>query len=125
MDKKKILVIDDEQDFGKMVKLNLEDTGQYTVRIEDKGANAISVTKEFKPDLILLDIVMPDVDGGEVVHQMKKEEELKDIPVVFLTAIVTEGEVDSQRGVIAGYPFIAKPVSVKKLISSIEENLTK
>jgi len=125
MEKKKILVIDDEKNFGEMVKMNLEDTGRYTVKIETKGIKALDTVKEFRPDLILLDVVMPDIDGGSICHQIKSDEELKDIPIVFLTAIVREEEIAPYNGIIAGHPFIAKPVTVEKLIDCIEKNLKK
>jgi CheY-like chemotaxis protein len=120
--RKKILIIDDEESFCKLVKLNLEETGKYEVRTESQSINAISAVKEFKPDLILLDIVMPNVDGGEISHKLRSDDELKNIPIVFLTAIVTEREVRDQNGIIAGRPFLAKPVSVDKLIYCIEQN---
>ena len=121
---KKILVIDDEESFAQMVKLNLEGTKEYEVRIETKGEQALDAAKEFKPDLVLLDIMMPNVDGGEVASRIKSDEDLKNTPVVFVTATVTAGEVDSRGGVIGGYPFISKPVTVEKLVECIEGNLT-
>ncbi|MCD6583951.1 MAG: response regulator [Candidatus Omnitrophica bacterium] len=121
MEKKKILVVDDEESFAQMVKLNLEETGKYEVMVETKGKEVILTAKRFKPDLIFLDIVMPDVDGGEIVQKMKSDEDLKDTPVVFLTALVTEKEVKSQEGVIAGRPFLAKPVTTQQLIEYIEK----
>lgn len=123
MEKKKILLVDDEEAFGRMVKLNLEKTGEYEVKIETKGAQALDSVKEFRPDLILLDIVMPDVDGAEIARQIESEEALKNIPLVFLTAIAKEDEVVSEGGIIGGYPFIAKPVTTEKLIDSIKRNI--
>ena len=127
MRKKKILVIDDEEAFGQMVKLNLEETGEYAVMVETKGAQAFAVTKIFKPDIIFLDIVMPDVDGGEIAHQIESDKELKSIPIVFLTAIIKEDELNSQEGIIAGRPhdFIAKPVTADKLIDCIKKHIKK
>ncbi|MDD5775787.1 MAG: response regulator, partial [Candidatus Omnitrophica bacterium] len=113
---------DDEESFCRMVKLNLEETGKYEVRAESQSVNAIRTVKEFKPDLILLDIVMPNVDGGEISQKLRSDEDLKNIPIVFLTAIVTEREVRDQNGIISGRPFLAKPVPVDKLIYCIEQN---
>ncbi len=120
--KKKILIVDDEESFGKLVKLNLEETGEYEVRVETKGTRAVPVAREFKPDFILLDVVMPDMDGGEIAHQLKEDKELKDIPVGFLTALVSEYEVTPKGDSIAGHPFIAKPVTVGQLIAFIKNN---
>lgn len=63
---KKILIVDDEEDFTKLIKLNLERTGEYEVEIENGGLRGLAAAREFKPDLILLDILMPDMEGGEV-----------------------------------------------------------
>ena len=122
MDKKRILIVDDEKDFTRMVKLNLEETGKYIVRTENIGRQALAAAREFKPHIILLDIVMPDTDGGEIAHNISLDEELSRIPLVFLTAIVKDDEVKSQAGVIGGHTFIAKPVTTDKLIACIEEN---
>jgi len=124
MEKKKILVVDDEESFVKMVKLNLEETGNYEVRIETKGAQAFDSAKEFKPDMILLDVIMPDVDGGEVMRRIKSDNSLKNIPVVFLTAIVEENEIVAEDGIIGGHLFIAKPVTTEKLIDCIQKNIS-
>ena len=123
MEKKKILIVDDEENFTKMVKLNLEETGEYTVKIENNSNNAFMAAKEFKPDLILLDIMMPGMDGGDVASELKTDNVLKDIPVVFLTAIVKEDEMDSQDGSIGGHPFIAKPVSAEDLVKHIKKHI--
>ncbi|HDZ25070.1 hypothetical protein LCGC14_1082080 [marine sediment metagenome] len=122
MEKKKILIIDDEEDFCQMMEFNLEDSGKYEVRMETKGKKALAAAKEFKPALIFLDIVMPDIPGDEVAQQLRSDEMTKDIPVVFLTALVRGNEVASQDGIIGGNPFIAKPVSIEKLIDCIEKN---
>ena len=121
---KKILLIDDEKDFTEMVKLNLEATGEYTVKSQNKASGALSAVKEFKPDLILLDIMMPEMSGGELLGLLRRDDVTKDIPVVFLTAIVKESERGTIIGpAISGRPFIAKPVSAAKLIKCIKDNL--
>jgi CheY-like chemotaxis protein len=121
--KKKILIVDDEENFAKLVKMNLEDTGEYAVRVETKGALAVKAAREFQPDFILLDIVMPDMDGGEVAHRLRDDKDLKDIPVGFLTALVRDSEVTQKGDNIAGHPFIAKPVTVGQLIAFIKANM--
>ncbi len=125
MARKKIMIIDDEEFFTKLVKLNLEKTGKYEVRAENKGSQSLAAAREFKPDLILLDILMPDMEGSEVAIQLKNDVNTRDIPVVFLTAVVKKEEVESGSGVIGGHPFIAKPVSTNELINCIEQNLSK
>jgi DNA-binding response OmpR family regulator len=121
--RKKILIVDDEMTFGQLIKLNLEETEQYEVRVETQGIRAIDTARDFQPDLILLDIVMPDVDGGEIAHLIKADKLLKDIPIIFLTALVQDKEVDSKGGMIGGHPFVAKPVSTDELIDIINKNI--
>lgn len=119
MEKKRILLVDDEPSFTRILKLCLEKTGFYEVREENKGRMAIAVARQFKPHLILLDVVMPDIDGGEVASAIVADNELKDIPIVFLTAAVAKDE----EGVISGYPFIAKPLNTEEVIERIEKSL--
>ena len=123
MEKKRILVIDDEKDLTELIKLNLEQTGKYEVKTENDGALGPEVAKAFKPDLILLDILMPDADGCEIGYQLENDEDTKNIPIVFLTAVVNEKEVRKSGGVMGGHPFIAKPVDTEKLIEVIEKNI--
>ena len=94
MEKKKILIIDDEKSFAEIIKLHLEDTGKYETMVEMKGGNGLARAIEYKPDLILLDIIMPDKSGDKVAAELKNNENTAGIPIVFLTAIVTEEEVD-------------------------------
>ena len=120
---KKILVVDDELSITRLLKLNLEKTGSYTVREENLGANCLPAARDFKPDLILLDVMMPDVDGGTVAAQIKADHLLKDIPIVFLTAVVKQEEVKARDGFIGGFPYIAKPLNMRGVLSAIEKYL--
>ncbi|MFH0856163.1 MAG: response regulator [Candidatus Omnitrophota bacterium] len=121
MEKTKILVVDDDEAIGKLVKLNLEETGEYTVRVLTSGLRAVTEAAEFKPDLIFLDFVMPDIDGGSVYNCLAENKETKNIPVVFLTAMATDEETGESGNVIGGHPILAKPVSTKKLIDCIKK----
>lgn len=71
MNKHRILIVDDEHAITRMVKLNLESTGRYEVRGENSSVNALAVAREFRPDLVLLDVIMPGADGGEIAARMK------------------------------------------------------
>jgi len=120
---KKILVVDDESSITRMLKLNLEKSGAFAVRAENLGANCLPAAREFKPDLILLDVMMPDIDGGEVASQIKADPIVKDIPIVFLTAVVKQEEVKARDGLIGGFPYIAKPLNFKGVMTAIERYL--
>ena len=121
--KKRILIIDDETVTTRLIRLNLERTDRYEVREENDSARAVATAHEFQPDLILLDVVMPDLDGSDVVARLKTDAKLKNVPVVFLTATVRKTEVDAHGGIIGGFPFLGKPVSIAELIECVEKNL--
>lgn len=120
--KKKILIIDDEEDFGKMVKMNLEDSGEYEVKAENKGQNGLNTVKKFKPDLILLDIMMPKIDGLNVLEDLKKDKATSSVPVVLLTAVKTD-EIKLKAAQLYGEDYLEKPVTTQKLKDTIEEVL--
>jgi two-component system, OmpR family, alkaline phosphatase synthesis response regulator PhoP len=123
MRKRKILIVDDEKGFSEMVKLNLESTGKYEVKIETDSTNALFTALLYRPDLILLDIIMANKEGPDVAIEIKGDPVLKETPVVFLTATVTQQEVEAQGGTIGGHPFVAKPGSLNILLDSIERNM--
>jgi DNA-binding response OmpR family regulator len=122
MAKKKILIVDDEPAVTDMLKMNLEMAGEFEVRAENSATNVLNAAREFRPNLILLDVMMPDKDGGDIANDIKRDEALKNTPVVFLTAAVTKEEAALQDNKIGGYPFIAKPVGVEELIACIKKN---
>ena len=121
MHKKKILVIDDEETFTEVVKFNLEETGKYEVIVENKGSQGFDAAKKFRPDLILLDIIMPDTVGDKVAFELKNSEDTKNIPVILLTEIVTKEEEAGAGGVLSGYRVMAKPIDLEKLIAAVGE----
>ncbi len=123
MSKKKILVVDDEASLTRMLRRNLEATGKYEVKEENSGTQAYDSAKQFQPDMILLDVMMPDMDGGAVAAQIQDDEHLKHIPIVFLTAIVQKEEAEDTGSNIGGRTFIAKPVKLDDLITCIEDKL--
>lgn len=122
MGKKRILIIDDEVDFSGLVKMNLELTGDFEVGIAANGKKGIKLAKRIKPDLILLDILMPGMDGFEVLEKLKKHEDTMMIPVVMLTA---KGDEASKTKATQLYDelYITKPIEATDLKIKIEEVL--
>lgn len=117
-----ILIVDDNRDFTQTARRALERTGRYVVAEENNAGAAHQTAQRVKPDLILLDIAMPETDGGEVAARIQSDSTLHRIPIVFLTALVTKAE--GKAGLrIEGHPFLAKPITLDELIESIEENL--
>jgi len=123
MNKKKILIVDDEQGFSEMVKLILESTNKYEVEIEIDSNNALLTAHKCLPDLILLDVIMANMEGPDVATALKADPIFKATPTIFLTATVTQKEVDEGRGMIGGQQFVAKPSSVETLLDAIEKNM--
>ena len=121
-EKRRILIIDDDQKSTNLVKILLEKTGCYLVLEENHAAKAYQTAQGFKPDLILLDILMPGKDGGDVAAQIEADPELQRTPIIFLTALITKPETKTGLR-IQGHPSFAKPINIPELINEIEENL--
>lgn len=121
--KTRVLVVDDEASITRMIKLNLEKTGDYEVWAENEGLRAVEAVREFRPDIIFLDVMMPDLQGDMIAEQLNEDAELKDIKRVFLTAIVTREETADASNEIGGNHFLAKPVNTQDIIRMIEKVL--
>jgi two-component system alkaline phosphatase synthesis response regulator PhoP len=118
----KILLVDDEPDIVEFLKYNLEQNG-YDVIVGHDGLQALKKLSE-NPDIIILDIMMPHLDGYEVYDKIRENKNFKEIPIIFLTA--KSGETDEIKGLELGASdFIQKPISPKKLIARIKLNLRK
>jgi CheY-like chemotaxis protein len=123
MEKKRILIVDDEATFTRMVRLNLEATGEFEVREEHRATAALASAREFKPHLILLDVIMPSMDGGDLADQIRNDRMLRETPIVFLTATVSRREAGDDGLNSGGSLFLAKPVSVDSLLKCIHDHL--
>jgi len=121
-EKRRILIVDNDRESTHVVKILLGRTGRYLVLEENDATKAHQSARNFRPDVILLDIVMPETDGGEVAAQIQADPDLQRTPIIFLTALVTKAEAKAGLR-IQGHPFLAKPISVPELIKGIEENL--
>jgi CheY-like chemotaxis protein len=122
--KRRILIVDDDANSTHLVKILLERSGPYLVMEENDPTKADQTAHNFKPDVILLDIVMPKIDGGELATQIEADRELHDTPIIFLTALVTHGEAISGLH-MQGRAMVAKPISIPGLIEAIEKHLPK
>ena len=120
-----ILAVDDEESFTFFVKLNLQTktNERFKVSTAGSGEEGLRLARKLKPDLILLDIMMPDMSGAEVAEELLLDERTKNIPIIFITALVKKEEVQKESGFMGGREFIAKPVSREELIRRIEETL--
>jgi len=117
---KRILYVDDEPDIAEIVKLSLEKIGGFEVRVCDNGKEALKVIPEFMPDMVLLDVMMPEMDGPSTLTELKGMEGFSDIPVVFVTAKVQPYEVQHFRQIGAA-DVIAKPFDPLTLSNQIRD----
>jgi CheY-like chemotaxis protein len=120
---KRILVVDDEASLTRMVKRGLEAKGDYEVLEENSGERALATARGFMPDLVLLDVMMPECDGGSIAADFEEADDLKHIPIVFLTAIVTKEETDPCGARIGRHTFLAKPVDLDDLVTCIKDHI--
>lgn len=112
--KRRILIVDDETDATRLLKMLLERKRPYVVRVENDSRHALSTTHQFQPELILLDVIMPHLDGGDVARQIRTDDAVRQTPIVFISAIAPP---------IPGYPFLTKPAAIEQVIACIEKNL--
>jgi two-component system alkaline phosphatase synthesis response regulator PhoP len=116
---KSILVIDDEPSIGRVVQFKLQQEG-FKVRVATDGLEGLAYMKEEKPDLILLDLMMPGMDGFEVCRRLRAAPETVATPVIILTA--RGQEMDRIRGIELGVlDFFTKPFSPQKLLERVKE----
>ncbi len=122
MNKRKVLVVDDEGDFLKLIKLNLENTGKYEVAVLQDPSGIMPIFKSFKPDIVLLDILMPKINGPEVCKMLNVD------PVGIKTPIITLSALDTTKDKLMMYKlgivdFLVKPIELKDLVNKIEKAL--
>lgn len=124
MRKARILVIDDEEDICYFTKSVLERTGKFEVFYSTDAATGVNLAKSRLPDLVILDVNMPVMDGGAVAQTLREFNATKNIPIIFLTALLKKDEVEDTSK-IGTHTFIAKPVTPQELIQKIEVCLNK
>ena len=121
MEKKKIIIVDDEEDFLEITKLNLEKTGKYEIMTLSSAKNIITKLHEFKPDVILLDVLMPGIDGLTACEMLNKD------PLGISTPIIIISALSSNRDKLKAYKlgvvdYLTKPIDKNTIIASIEKS---
>jgi CheY-like chemotaxis protein len=120
--KTRVLIVDDNWRFAEGARAILQRTGQYTVCVETNAPRALETARSFKPDLLLVDLMMPEIDGVELATQIGADWALHDVPIVFVTALITPEEASDGRR-IDGHRVSAKPHTAAELLRVVEENL--
>ena len=121
--KKKILVIDNDPASTRMVRLTLERQPAFEVRELNDPTKAVRTAREFRPDLVLLDVEMPAMDGGQVARHLQADAALADLPIIFMTSLVSEEETAKNPLFTNGLRVLAKPVTMAKLVRCVAERL--
>ncbi len=121
---KKILIVDDDDEILELCRKKMVDAG-YQAITADRGEDAVTKAKNSAPDLILMDIILPDIDGSEVVQRLKKEERTHNIPVIFLSGILAPGDCPSDGIKVGGdyYEVLTKPIQFSELLEHIKDKL--
>jgi len=126
MESKKILIVDDEKKLRELLDLRLSAEGFTVIQAAD-GEEGVAAARKHSPDLILMDVMMPKMDGGEAVKELQEDPATKDIPVIFLTSMITKDEETDQAFGIQldakKHRFIAKPFETPSLIAEINKTL--
>jgi len=118
----KILIVDDEREFVDMLALRLEKSGGYEVVRGYDGEEGLKLAEEQMPDLVVLDIMMPKMDGNELIRRLKKNEKTQNIPIIVLTASTAPSTVDKFLA-LGAIDFIMKPFEPPELMDKIKQAL--
>lgn len=119
---KRILIVDDEANTTRLLKALLEKDGEYVVRGENDATKALEATLEFKPDLILLDVLMPALDGPRIAARIRAQAGFAQTPIIFVTGIVEKQEVFKQE-TLGMFPLLAKPARIEEVRAAIKAHL--
>ena len=121
MNKTRILAVDDEPNLSDLVRLFLEKTKRFEVRTENRPGNVLAAAREFRPEMILLDVDMPGQDGGEVAREIEADPVLRGTPILFFTSLISASEAGTNIVMRGGMRFLAKPLNPKVLVNIIDQ----
>ncbi len=120
MRKKNIMLVDDEASLTMMLRMHLEDTGKYIVHEINDGKNAVVAAKEKKPELILLDLMMPNIKGEDIANDLMKDPTTSNIKLIFLSATVLDINCGSNLDSIR---LLTKPIKINLLLNVLDNEL--
>jgi DNA-binding response OmpR family regulator len=119
----RIMLVDDDRDLADLTKIALVKKG-HKVEVFNSSNNIIEEVRKIRPDLILMDIMFPGVGGEDVVKELRKDQSLKNVPVIFLTGLISSEEDDVEKTEITidgiNYKAIGKPYDIDRLLAVVE-----
>jgi two-component system alkaline phosphatase synthesis response regulator PhoP len=121
MSKKRVLIVDDDTNLSRLAGMILEGAGTYEVMIVNESTRALKAALRFKPHMMLLDVDMPDKSGGDIAREAAADARLRDIPILFLTGILSREEAGTQQLESGGMKFLSKPIDPSLLLTSVAD----
>ena len=119
MSNTRVLIVDDDVNLSRLSAMILENSGGYEVLTEKDSRRALAVARQFRPEIMLLDVDMPEKSGGELAEEAKRDPLLRGIPILFLTGLVSKSEAGDAEVESGGMSFLAKPVLPEVLLASV------
>jgi CheY-like chemotaxis protein len=123
MSKRRVLIVDDDVNLSRLAGMILENSGKYEVMIVNQAAHALAAAIHFRAELMLLDVDMPTLSGGDLARAASLDARLRDIPVLFLTGLVRPDETTDGPMESGGQQFLSKPVDPAQLLASVDSLL--
>jgi CheY-like chemotaxis protein len=120
MSKRRVLIVDDDANLSRLSGMILENSGKYEVMIVNESLRALPAALQFRPDVMLFDVDMPGKTGGDLAREAASDPRLRDIPVLFLTGLVTHEESGGNPIESGGMKFLPKPVEPALLLATID-----
>lgn len=121
MSKTRVLIVDDDVNLSRLSAMILEHSGGYEVLTEKDPRRALAVARQFRPEIMLLDVDMPEKSGGEVAQEVKSDPLLRGVPILFLTGLVSKAEAGDEQVESGGMSFLAKPVLPEVLLACVNK----
>jgi two-component system response regulator RstA len=121
MSKTRVLIVDDDRNLARLAGMILEGDGAYEVMIVNQSTRAIQAALQFQPHMMLLDVDMPEKGGGDIAHEAAADARLRDIPILFLTGVLSRDEAGTRQLESGGMKFLAKPIEPALLLASVAD----
>jgi CheY-like chemotaxis protein len=119
MTKTRVLIVDDDVNLSRLSAMILENSGSYEVLTEKDSRRALSVARQFKPEIMLLDVDMPEKSGGELADDAGRDPYLRNVPILFLTGLLSKSEAGDRQLESGGRSFLSKPVMPDVLLDCV------
>ena len=122
---KRLMIIDDEPGFTQMLAMNLKLSERFEIEVVNDARKALRKTVAFQPDIVLLDVIMPHLDGGDILTLLRSEPTLEGLPIILLTALVSKDQTVAGMGVAeeVGLVMLSKTTKFDTLLKVIDSNL--